>query len=92
MIDDFTDGSESQFRSDRETPEVATRRLYATLRPSCGPFSLSLWSLCGPHPREHPRNPTNTGTAIVRSFGAFRPHSRIFAVLEANRGERFRSA
>lgn len=58
----------------------------------CGPFRPLLWSLCGPNPREHPRNPANIGPAIVGSFAAFRPHSRIFAVLEGNRGERLELA
>jgi hypothetical protein len=52
-------------------------RVPTSERTANGTASHSLRSLCGPHPREHPR----TATAAPSIFAAFRPYSRQFADL-----------
>ncbi len=61
------------------------------LRSFCGPFRPPPRSLCGPNPPERPRIPANTASATLSIFATFRCYSRVFAVLEDNRGERIRT-
>ncbi len=80
----------------RSRPPALLGPRYPTTPSPCGPFAVHFGCPCGPfavpvpsaaNTREHPRTASHEPSV----FAPFRPHSRIFAVLNGNRGAQIRT-